>query len=105
GTTDEDGQRAGFADGTLHSADEGIHPAQAAIDHCLNAAGTSHAQSRGAGESVDRRPDSITGNLRRVGKEQERASGQRRVEEVLACPTEDFLADHYAEADAQGYLP
>src|SRR5690606_16852540 len=104
-TTDEDGQGTGFADGALHGADEGIHPAQTAIDHGIDTTGTSHAQRRGAGEAVDRGPYRITGDLRRIGKEQERPTGQRRVEEVLAGTAEDFLADDHTKADTQRYLP
>jgi hypothetical protein len=62
-------------------------------------------QRRRAAVAVDGGPHGVTGELRRVGKVQEGAPGQRRVEEVLARAAEHFLADHDAEADAQRRLP
>ncbi|MCY1506445.1 hypothetical protein D9M68_406960 [compost metagenome] len=71
----------------------------------LDATGRAQAQGRGARESVHCGPYLVTGNLRRIGEEEEGAAGQGGVEEVLASAAEDFLAQHHAEADAQRHLP
>ena len=89
----------------MHGADKGVHPGQATADHRIDAAGTGHAQCRRTSEAVDRGPDCVTGNLRRIGKEQEGPAGKRRVEEVLAGTAEDLLADDHTEADPERDLP
>src|SRR5690606_34745210 len=104
-TTDEDRQGAGFTDGTGHKAQESIHPAQALVAQRLHATGRDNTQTGGTGKAVHSSPDCITGNVRRISKEQERTPNQRRVEEVLAGTAKDFLADHHAEADTQSNLP
>ena len=104
-TTNEDGQCGHFTHGTLHVAVEGVQPGQAAADYLLDATGSSHAQRGRAGKTVHGSPDRVTRHLRRVGEEQERTAGQRRVEEVLAGTAKHFLADHHTEADTQCDLP
>ena len=50
-------------------------------------------------------PDAVSGQIGRIGEEQESAGGERRVQDVETAAPEDLLAHHHAEADAQRHLP
>ena len=50
-------------------------------------------------------PDAVSGEVARVGEEEEGAGGERRVEDVEAAAAEDLLADDHAEGDAERHLP
>src|SRR5690606_40552701 len=96
---------AGLANGAMHGTNKGIHPAQATAVDCVDTTGTCNTQRRGTGEAVHCGPYRVTGNLRRVGEEQEGTAGQCGVEEFLAGTAKDLLADDHTEADTQGDLP
>src|SRR5690554_1436982 len=103
-TTNQYGNGGRLTHGTLNVAHEGIHPADLGFQ-CFQSARGSPTQSRCATEAINCSPDSVAGNLRRIGKIQECTTSQGRVQEVLAGTTEHFLTDHHTEGDTQGHLP
>src|SRR5690554_3759656 len=103
-TTNRHRQGGRLTDGPLNRTQERAHPADVLLQR-FQTTGSRPAQGCRSRETIDSSPHSVTGNLCRVRKVQERTSGQGRVQEVLASSAKHFLADHYTKGNAQRYLP
>ena len=107
-TTQQGGQGGHLTNAALHIAEKRVEPGQRltpGVGQCIHPTLCGLAERSSATETVHGGPYAITGDLRRVGEEQEGPSRQRGVEEVFAGAAKHFLAHDDAEADTQRHLP
>jgi len=103
GRTEQDGQFAGLADATRNSAHEkfprGGHRLGVTVHH--------KGKRGGTGDRIGSvgNPHLVAGNHRRVGEEDKCSGQERRIQEVIAGPTEDLLAEKHGEDSGHGDNP